>query len=250
MSSHLSRSRPEQCGEFDRIKRHAKQSIRKRASGRIRQPICQNEIRRSRKVYERLERVKCSDPNVSAVFPISLQILTLAAQFSCWTLCWTFIRHLWLVLTQPYEPDRARGHRGRAKLSRPDRRSREVEGKVHTPFFKSLREDPNGRRHPPSGEGRTRRSKVGSRSLPNCNRWVMEFSPQRRTCQGGRGAIGRERNAVRNPPLKDIPLTPRSDPENRPGAGPAAAAHVRSGSDRAGARFRFLHSPAAGDNVR
>jgi hypothetical protein len=136
-------------------------------------------------------------PKCFGRFSNFITILTLAAQFSSWTLCWTFIRHLWLVLTQPYEPDRARGHRGRAKLSRPDRRSREVEGKVHTPFFKSLREDPNGRRHPPSGEGRTRRSKVGSRSLPNCNRWVMEFSPQRRNLP--RWTRGHRTRAERRP---------------------------------------------------
>jgi hypothetical protein len=46
-SSHFGRS--EQCGGILRpIKRHAEQSIGKRASERVKQPICQNEIRPSR----------------------------------------------------------------------------------------------------------------------------------------------------------------------------------------------------------
>jgi hypothetical protein len=47
MSSHLSRSGAAR-GIRQRIKRHAKQAIGKRASQRVKQPICQNEIRRSR----------------------------------------------------------------------------------------------------------------------------------------------------------------------------------------------------------
>jgi hypothetical protein len=47
MSSHHSRSRAVR-GIRQRIKRHAKQSIGKRASERVKQPICQNEIRPSR----------------------------------------------------------------------------------------------------------------------------------------------------------------------------------------------------------
>src|SRR6267154_1305328 len=47
MSSHLSRPRAAR-GIRQRIKRHAKQSIGKRASERVKPPICQNEIRPSR----------------------------------------------------------------------------------------------------------------------------------------------------------------------------------------------------------
>ena len=47
MSSHLSRSGAVR-GIRQWIKRHAKQAIGKRASQRVKQPICQNEIRRSR----------------------------------------------------------------------------------------------------------------------------------------------------------------------------------------------------------
>jgi len=52
MSSHLSRSRAAR-GIRQRIKRHAKPSIEKRASERVTQRICQNEIWRSRQVFEK-----------------------------------------------------------------------------------------------------------------------------------------------------------------------------------------------------
>jgi len=67
MSSHLSRSRAVR-GIRQRIKRHAKQSIGKRASERVKQPICQNESDPLAKSLKRLERVKRSGSEFSFEF--------------------------------------------------------------------------------------------------------------------------------------------------------------------------------------
>ena len=53
-------------GIRQRIKRHAEQAIGKRASERVKQPTCRNEIRPRAKSLKRLERVKGIEPSYSA----------------------------------------------------------------------------------------------------------------------------------------------------------------------------------------
>jgi hypothetical protein len=65
MSSPLSRSGAVR-GIRQRIKRHAKQSIGKRASQPAKRPTCRNEIRPLAKSMKRLERVKGIEPSYSA----------------------------------------------------------------------------------------------------------------------------------------------------------------------------------------
>jgi hypothetical protein len=57
----------EQRGEYGSVSRDTrKQSIGKRASERVRQHICQNEIRHLAKALKKLERVKGIEPSYSA----------------------------------------------------------------------------------------------------------------------------------------------------------------------------------------
>src|SRR5713101_9500794 len=76
MSLHLGRSRAVR-GIRQRIKRHAKQAIGKRASERVKQPICQNEIRPSRQV---IEKFGAGEGNRTLVF--SLEVSKYCSVFS------------------------------------------------------------------------------------------------------------------------------------------------------------------------
>jgi hypothetical protein len=66
MSPHQSRCSTAK-GMRQRIERHAKQSIGKRASERVKQPTCQNEIRPSRQVFE---KVGAGEGNRTLVFSL------------------------------------------------------------------------------------------------------------------------------------------------------------------------------------